>query len=160
MNGDETREIKVTLGKTEADVPYSDEKHRALIEKIAKELNVEFNIIKSKSKIANENILLFFLLLKTQGNILQKTGGFNITNDIGEFLQKSLYAIASFVQDDKEDKERMNKILVAVNVYKRIDLLTVSSFDNEDGDEKKQLEGFVSNIKKQIKLMEDKILLL
>jgi hypothetical protein len=99
-------------------------------------------------------------LLKTQGNILQKTEGFDITNDVGEFLQKTLYVVAEFIQDNEKDREHLNKFLVAINIYKRIELLSTNSSNNGKGNEKGQLEDFVSDIKKQIKLMEDKILLL
>jgi hypothetical protein len=155
MNGD----IKVIIGKVEADVPYTDEKNKILIEKIGYELNMEFNRIKSKTKIVNETILLFFLLLKTQSNILQKNAKFN-NEDIDEHLTKSLYSISEFIQEDERDAARINKILVAVNIYKKIELSNRGMATETGKSDTELIEDFVSDVEKQIKLMGDKILLL
>ncbi|MDR0572078.1 MAG: hypothetical protein LBG48_04475 [Rickettsiales bacterium] len=152
-------EVKVILGRTEAEVPYTSEKQKTLIEKIVLELNIEFNTLRSSLRGVDETILLFFLLFKTQNNIFQKNGIWNCMSDINEYFMKIFHEISPFICDDEKDGEKVNKMLVAVNIYKRMDL-TNEIKNKTPANGKQTLEEFIFKIKEQIKLTEDKISLL
>ncbi|MDR0571374.1 MAG: hypothetical protein LBG48_00820 [Rickettsiales bacterium] len=153
--------MKITVGRIEAEVPYTNEKQKILIEKISEELNVEFNTLRAKIKGVDEIILLFFLLFKTQSNILKKTDGIDCTSDTDEYLMKIFYETAPFVCSPQENKEQIGKFLVAVNIYKKIELN--NNPDSRSGKKRSYMttiEEFTQKIKEQIKLTQDKISIL
>jgi hypothetical protein len=152
-------EIRVTLGRTEAEVPYTNEKQKFLIERIVSELNVEFNTLRSSLKGVDEVILLFFLLFKTQSDIFQKAGVWNCMGDINEYFVKIFHEISPFICNDDKDREKVGRMLVAVNIYKRMDL-TNETKNKTSMNAKEAMEEFIFKTKEQIKLTEDKISLL
>ncbi|MDR2760678.1 MAG: hypothetical protein LBB09_02415 [Rickettsiales bacterium] len=150
-------EVKVSLGRTKADVPYVDKNHLSVIEKTVKQLNIEYNSINLRLRGVQETILLFFLLFKTQSHIIRIMGGVDLKNQ-DEFFLKALGDLGEFIHDNEKNREKINEILVAVNIYKKIDLNRISGkIAEQPGDDGKiareAVEAFTSKIRERVNLL-------
>ena len=86
------KQCAIYFGNKYVNVNYNTEEEKILIEQFAKKFNMDFNNLLLECGRANPRILLFFLLLKTQVEIIEyKTGKIDLNSAIKQ--------ISNFISD-------------------------------------------------------------
>lgn len=118
------KQCAIYFGNKYININYNTEEEKNLIEQFAKKFNMEFNNLLLECGRANSRILLFFLLLKTQVEIIEyQTGRVDLNlaiKKISKFIcEKNNKETLSQVEIDKDAIEAQ---LAVGNLIKDIEL--------------------------------------
>lgn len=142
-------ELDVSIGITKAKIPYNNEEEKLLIEKITKELNIEYNKIIAECNRIDEKILLFYLLFKTQAKFFQ-------FKNIDDYFHGIFISLHTFLNE--KNKNSQNEILVVLNIYKKIELnrKNINIPDNNfSGFDEQVIKDFILNLQNDVKSLEE-----
>ncbi|MDR3079150.1 MAG: hypothetical protein LBU15_03870 [Rickettsiales bacterium] len=151
--------VELSVGTIKASIGYSNESERELILATARELNVEYNRLIISCGNVDENILLFFLLIKTeiklqsidQGNV--DVALFSVLKSIGGYLQE-------------KNSTKIKESLVAIGIIRKIELNNKSiggesaSGGGAESETALLVSNFAEELRGNIKTIENNILLL
>jgi hypothetical protein len=145
-------EINLSIGTVKTIIKYKNEDEKNVFMQVTKELNMEYNKVIMMLGNIDENILLFYLLLKTEiklHNVKQ--------NDIEDLLFSILRSIGSFIQSKNNEKIKEN--LAVINIIKKVELGKKVENSTENNDENVVLiDKLIEDIKDDIRNIEKKIL--
>ncbi|MDR1494985.1 MAG: hypothetical protein LBI29_03045 [Rickettsiales bacterium] len=149
--------VELSIGTIKASLGYNSESERELILKTARELNIEYNKLIISCGNVDENILLFFLLIKTEIK-LQKIDSRNVD----EALFNVLKSIGGYIHEKNSTK--IKESLVAISIIKKIELNNRYNVDesgkNHENEALLLVNSFIEEIKGNIRTIENNILLL
>jgi hypothetical protein len=147
------QKIELSIGTNRAFVEYQSESEKELLQKTARELNTEYNrLIITCGKI-DENILLFFLLMKIEIK-LQKIVYYNVD----EILPGIFKHISKYIQE--RNGEKIKEALMVISIIRKVELNKINSTEEKNDDQTiTMIKKFSRDIKDNVVAIENNILL-
>ncbi|MDR2778406.1 MAG: hypothetical protein LBB13_02795 [Rickettsiales bacterium] len=147
------QKIELSIGTNRALVEYQNESEKELLQKTAKELNIEYNKLTINFGRIDENILLFFLLMKIEIK-LQKVSYFNVD----EAMLGIFRSISRYVQE--RNGEKIKEALMVVSLVRKMELNRIDNGEAKNEDKVLvTIKRFSEEIKANIATIENNILL-
>ncbi|MDR2077367.1 MAG: hypothetical protein LBP39_00165 [Rickettsiales bacterium] len=145
--------IELSIGTNRAFIEYHSELEKELFQKTARELNIEYNKLTINCGKIDENILLFFLLMKIEIK-LQKISYHNVD----DMLPAVFKSIGKYVQE--KNGEKIKEALMVIGIIKKMELNKMSDKSGEDDDRVlAMIKKFSDEIKDGVTAIENNILL-